>query len=410
METLHPREIELGLARVSTVRDRLGLHALPFPVVTVTGTNGKGSTVAMLEQILHSAGYRVGAYSSPHLIRYNERVRVGTAMVTDADLCAAFERIESTRGETPLTYFEFGTLAAVDLFRERQVDIAVLEVGLGGRLDAVNAWDADVSIVASVGIDHTDWLGPDRESIGREKAGIYRPGRCAVCMDPDPPQSLLQVAAQLDARLLRIHRDFDFEKQPSGWNWRAGAKTLSGLPYPAMRGDHQLYNAAGVLMALDCLADRFPVSLGAIRSGLLNAVLPGRFQTLPGRPLRVFDVAHNAQAARVLAANLRAQPVTGHTYAVCAMLRDKPVAEVVEILAPQVAQWFVAGLAGSRGATADDMRAALHTAGVTTGVHVYDSVAQAYAAALAVATEHDRILVFGSFHTVGDILHALHNP
>jgi len=404
METLHPHEIELGLVRVNEVRDRLGLTQPAFAVVTVTGTNGKGSTVAMLEHVLHAAGYRVGAYTSPHLLDYNERVRIATEAVSDTELCAAFERIETVRADTPLTYFEFGTLAAVDLFRQCNVDIAILEVGLGGRLDAVNAWDADVAIVSSVGIDHTDWLGPDRESIGREKAGIYRAQRCAICGDPDPPDSLIQYAEQVGARLLCVHKDFEFERLPEGWTWRAPDKMHAGLPYPAMRGDYQLYNAACVLMALDCLAERFPVTMADIRTGLLNAVLPGRFQTLPGRPVRVLDVAHNVQAAEALARTLRAQVVPGRTIAVCGMLHDKPIVDVLRILVPLVSRWHVAGLAGARGTSTEDMRAALAAAGVSEGVGLHEDIEQAYVAALAEASENDRIVVFGSFHTVGAIL------
>jgi dihydrofolate synthase/folylpolyglutamate synthase len=404
METLHPREIELGLARVAEVRDRLGLAQPAFAIITVAGTNGKGSTVAMLEHILHAAGYRVGAYTSPHLVDYNERVHVATEAVSDVELCAAFERVEAARADTPLTYFEFGTLAAIDHFRQREVDIAILEVGLGGRLDAVNAWDADVSIVSSVGIDHTEWLGPDRESIGREKAGIYRAQRCAICGDPDPPRSLIEVAERTGAHLLCVGRDFDFERLAESWTWRALDKKHAGLPYPAMRGDYQLYNAACVVMALSCLVERFPVKMADIRAGLLNAVLPGRFQTLPGRPVRVLDVAHNAQAARALARTLSAQIVPGRTIAVCGMLHDKPIADVVRILAPLVSRWHVAGLPGTRGTSAEDMRAALAVAGVSEGVGLHEDIEQAYAAALAEAGEHDRVVVFGSFHTVGVIL------
>lgn len=409
METLHPREIELGLARVEIVRDRMGLGVLPFAVIAVAGTNGKGSTVAMLEHCLHAGGFRVGAYSSPHLIDYNERVRVGTEVVRDIDLCEAFARVEAARADTALTYFEFGTLAAVDLFRLHEVDIAILEVGLGGRLDAVNAWDADVSVVTSIGIDHTEWLGPDRESIGREKAGIFRTQRCAICGDPDPPQSLIKVAEELDAHLLCVHRDFDFERLPEGWNWRALDKMHAGLPYPAMRGDYQLYNAASAIMALSCLAAEFPLKMADIRAGLINALVPGRFQTLPGRPVRVLDVAHNAQAARALGRTLQAQIVPGKTIAVCGMLHDKPIVDVVRILAPQVTRWHVAGLPGSRGTSTEDMRAALAAAGVSDGIGLHEDIEQAYAAALAEADDNDRVVVFGSFHTVGAILRQLNN-
>jgi len=406
METLHPREIDLGLERIAVVRDRLGLATPPFTIVTVGGTNGKGSTVAMLEHALHAAGYRVGAYSSPHLTRYNERIRLATVEIGDAELVAAFERIEAARREVPLTYFEYGTLAALELFQRQSVDIAVLEVGLGGRLDAVNAWDADVAVITRIGIDHTEWLGPDRESIGREKAGIYRAGRCAICGDPTPPKSLLDHATGIGARLLRVHRDFDIEAQPEGWTWRSLDTAYAGLPYPAMRGEYQLYNAACVFMALECLAERFPVTAADRRAGLTQAVLPGRFQTLPGRPLRVLDVAHNVQAAEALAHTLKAQVVPGRTFAVCGMLRDKPIAEVVAVLAPLVAHWHIAGLDGPRGASAADLRAALAAAGVHAAISEHQDIEQAYAQALAAADDNDRVVVFGSFHTVGAILRA----
>ena len=409
LETLHPREIELGLERTAEVRDRLGLGALPFVVVTVGGTNGKGSTVALLEHCLHAAGYRVGAYTSPHLIDYNERVRIATEAVNDDELCAAFARVEAARADVPLTYFEFGTLAAVELFRANEIDIALLEVGLGGRLDAVNIWEADVAIVSSIGIDHTEWLGPDRESIGREKAGIFRVHQCAICGDPDPPRSLIETAQKVGARLLRVHKDFDFERLPEGWTWRSVDHVHAGLPYPAMRGEYQLYNAACVFMALECLADRFPVTQADLRAGLLNAVLPGRFQTLPGRPVRVLDVAHNAQAAQALAHSLRSQVIPGRTLAVCGMLHDKPIVEVLGILAPQVARWHVAGLPGTRGTSTEDMRAALAAAGVSDDVGLHEDIEQAYAAALAEAEDNDRIVAFGSFHTVGAILRQLKN-
>lgn len=407
LETLHPSEIELGLERTRAVRDRLGLTKTPFAIVTVAGTNGKGSAVAMLEHSLHAAGYRVGAYSSPHLIDYNERVRVVTREASDADLVATFARVEAARGETPLTYFEFGTLAALEQFRAAGVEIAVLEVGLGGRLDAVNAWDADVAIVTSIGTDHQDWLGPDRESIGREKAGVFRPERCAISGDRDSPRSLRDHACAIGARWLCLGEDFHAEPMEHGWRWRSAQNTQAGLPFPAMRGNYQVNNAACVLMALECLAERFPVTASDIRAGLTQAVLPGRFQTLPGQPTVVLDVAHNREAAQVLAETLSTQPVNGRTLAVCAMLRDKPRVDVVRILAPHIAAWHVAGLDGTRGTTGEDMRAVLTGAGVRTGVSVHASVEAAYAAARQLAGPEDRIVVFGSFHTVGAILRTL---
>jgi len=409
METLHPRAIELGLERMRIVRDRLGLSRLPFTLATVGGTNGKGSTVAMLAETWQAAGYRVGAYSSPHLLTFHERIRLGPRLVTDAELCAAFARVEQARGETPLTYFEFGTLAAVDLFREDRADLVVLEVGLGGRLDAVNAWDADVAIVTSVGTDHQDWLGTDREQIGFEKAGIFRAGRCAICGDPDPPQSLQAHARDIGARLLCLNRDFSVEANGTAWTWRAGSRVLSGLPHPSLRGDYQLLNAACVLMALDCLAVRWPVTTADIRAGLTRAILPGRFQTLPGVPRQVLDVAHNVEAAEALARTLASQAIAGRTQAVCAMLSDKPMAEVVRLLAPEIAHWHIAGLDVPRGASADVLHAALTQAGVTE-VTEHPDLESAYRAALRDAGPDDRVLVFGSFHTVGAILRALSTP
>jgi dihydrofolate synthase/folylpolyglutamate synthase len=407
MESLHPRDVELRLDRMHPVAARLELARAPCAVITVGGTNGKGSTVAFLEHCLHAAGYRVGAYTSPHLLRYNERVRVATRDATDAELIASFEAVEAARQTVPLTYFEFGTLAAMQHFRARRTEIAVLEVGLGGRLDAVNLWDADVSIVTSIGIDHTEWLGATRDSIGREKAGIFRQDRPAIVGDPDPPASLVAHAREIGARALRYGADFQAERQAAQWNFRAAGVTRSGLAVPAMRGSYQLRNAACALMALECLRDRFPVTQSQVRQGLATAVLPGRFQTLPGLPLRVLDVAHNAEAVAVLADNLRAQPVARRTLAVCGMLQDKPVEEVARLLAPLVHEWFVAGLAGARGMTAETLAERLRAAGVQAPLRLHGTVADAWRAAVVCAQPDDRVLGFGSFHTVGDILAAV---
>ncbi len=375
-----------------------------FAAVTVAGTNGKGSTVAMLEAMLHAAGYRVGAYSSPHLLRYNERVRVAAAEVADDELCDAFECIESSLSSTSLTYFEFGTLAALHIFKSRAVDIALLEIGLGGRLDAVNIIDADVAIVTSVGVDHTDWLGPDRENIGREKAGIFRQGRPAVCADPTPPVSIEQTARAIGAPLYQYGREFSLQRDEAAWSWRYRERSRGGLPYPAMRGRHQLFNGAAALMALELLSDRFPVVQQHIRQGLLQAVLPGRFQTLPGRPVQVLDVAHNAQAAEVLAESLRQQPVNGRTLAVFAMLKDKAIGDVAAQMRPLVDEWYVAGLPEPRGATSDELVSALTGAGVVARVRACTTVVDAYTMACHDARENDRIVIFGSFYTVSDIL------
>jgi len=407
IETLHPRMIDLGLERVHAVLDNMGLRRPAFAAITITGTNGKGSTTVMCETILRHAGYRVGAYTSPHLIAYNERIRIDGRNVSDDDLCAAFERIEAARGTVPLTYFEFGTLAVFDLFQAAKIDVAVLEVGMGGRLDAVNAIDSDVTIVTAVDIDHTAWLGHTREAIGYEKAGIFREGRPAICGDPNPPAIIAAEAARIGAKLLQFNRDFIVERSATEWAWRCGERLRAGLPYPSLRGDYQLFNAACALAAIERLADRFPVTQADVREGLISGVIPGRFQVLPGRPVRVLDVAHNAQAARSLAATLKQQRVEGRTLAVIGMLKDKDIVSVIGPLTSVVDRWYPATLHTPRGATAAQLIESLAAAGVPAPARGYDDVHQAYAAAQREATEADRLVVFGSFHTVGDILAGL---
>ena len=389
------------------VLDNMGLRRPAFTAITITGTNGKGSTTVMCETILRRAGYRVGAYTSPHLIAYNERIRIDGRNVSDDDLCAAFERIEAARGSVPLTYFEFGTIAAFDLFQAAKIDVAVLEVGMGGRLDAVNAIDSDAAIVTAVDIDHTAWLGHTREAIGYEKAGIFREGRPAICGDPNPPAIIAAETARIGAKLLQFKRDFFVERSGTEWTWRCGERLRAGLPYPSLRGDYQMCNAACALTALETLADRFPVTQADVREGLISGVIPGRFQVLPGRPVRVLDVAHNAQAARSLAATLKQQRVEGRTLAVIGMLKDKDIVSVIGPLAEVVDRWYPATLHTPRGATAAQLIESLVAAGVPAPVQGYDDVHQAHAAAQREATEADRIVVFGSFHTVGDILAGL---
>jgi dihydrofolate synthase/folylpolyglutamate synthase len=407
IETLHPRTIDLGLERVHALLGTMGLRRPAFAAITITGTNGKGSTVVMCETILRHAGYRVGAYTSPHLIAYNERIRIDGRNVSDDDLCAAFERIEAARGTVPLTYFEFGTIAAFDLFQAAKIDIAVLEVGMGGRLDAVNAIDSDVAIVTAVDIDHTAWLGHTREAIGYEKAGIFREGRPAICGDPNPPAIIAAETARIGAQLLQFNRDFSVERSATEWTWRHGERLRAGLPYPSLRGDYQLFNAACALTALERLSDRFPVTQADVREGLISGVIPGRFQVLPGRPVRVLDVAHNAQAARSLAATLKQQRVEGRTLAVIGMLKDKDIVSVIGPLTSIVDRWYPATLHAPRGATAAQLIESFAAAGVPAPARGYDDVHQAYAAAQRDATAADRIVVFGSFHTVGDILAGL---
>jgi dihydrofolate synthase/folylpolyglutamate synthase len=403
LERAHPRSIEMGLERVGRVRAAMGL-APAFPVIAVGGTNGKGSVCAMLEAILSEADYRVGCYTSPHLLRYNERVRVARREAGDAELCGAFERVEAARGEVSLTYFEFGTLAAVRLFADAAVDVAILEVGLGGRLDAVNVFDSDCAVVTCVDFDHVEYLGNTREAIGFEKAGIFRPGRAAVCADPDPPESVARRAREIGARLLQFGRDFGCSGDRLQWDYRGPGGRRAALPLPALRGGFQLRNAAAALTVLEALRERLPVAMRDIRQGLLGVELPGRFQVLPGRPTVVLDVAHNPHAARGLAGNLAALGRHRRSLAVFAMLRDKDIAGVARALEGRFDAWLVAGIAHPRGASAADIAAALRAEGVRGEIVQFDSPRQAFARACEIAGQDDNICVFGSFFTVSDVL------
>ncbi|PKO84292.1 MAG: bifunctional tetrahydrofolate synthase/dihydrofolate synthase [Betaproteobacteria bacterium HGW-Betaproteobacteria-11] len=411
LEGLHPRGsagIELGLERVASVKSRLEQRET-VPLILVAGTNGKGSTCALLERILHSAGYRVGLYTSPHLLRYNERVRVAGQVADDAALCAAFARVEAARQETPLTYFEFGTLAAWEVFAAAAVDAVILEVGLGGRLDATNVYRPDCAIVTGVDLDHTDLLGADREAIGFEKAGIFRPAVPAICGDPRPPHSLLAHAAALGAPLQFLGRDFGYLRQEQQWLYWGPGGRRGGLAHPGLRGLNQLANAACALAALDALRERLPVAMKDIRRGLLEAELPGRFQVLPGRPAVVLDVAHNPQAARVLAANLGEMAFHPRTWAVFGMLADKDVDGVIDAMSERVTHWLPCTLEGRRGASADFLASRLQQRGLNVaGCHV--SAREALAAAQEAASEDDRILAFGSFLTVAAALQFLGRP
>jgi dihydrofolate synthase/folylpolyglutamate synthase len=401
IEKQHPKTIALGLERVGEVLARLEIE-LRCPVITVTGTNGKGSTCAMLESILHAGGYRTALYTSPHLLRYNERVRIGGEEADDAALCEAFAAVEAARKDTPLTYFEYGTLAALWLFARDDVEAAVLEVGLGGRLDAVNAVDADCAVLTSIGIDHVDYLGGTRESIGREKAGIFRAGRPAVIAEPDPPASVLAAAGEK----LLFQKHFGYSAEASQWSYWGPAAKRSGLAYPALRGAVQLRNAAAALCALDTLRDRLPLAMQEIRRGLAEVELRGRFQVLPGRPQIVLDVAHNVEAARTLAQNLAASGFAPQTIAVCGMLRDKDLGGVLREMAPYVTRWHLASLNGPRAASAGELAVHLKDAAE---IHQYASPAQAFAAAKEIARENDKIVVFGSFLTVGETIAWLNN-
>jgi dihydrofolate synthase/folylpolyglutamate synthase len=350
----------------------------------------------MLESILQAGGYRIGRYSSPHLLRYAERVRIAGREAEEGALCEGFAAVERVRGGVPLTYFEFGTLAALTMFSESRLDALVLEVGLGGRLDAVNVMDADCAVLTSIGIDHVEYLGDTREAIGREKAGIFRAGRPAVCADPDPPATVRDT----DARLLLVGRDFGYLPQGTQWTYWGPAGKRPGLAYPALRGAIQLRNASAALAALDCLRDRLPLAMQDVRRGLAEVALPGRFQVLPGRPQVILDVAHNPEAAAVLAANLGDSGFAPETIAVFGMLKDKDIAGVVRAVAPRITRWHLAGLPGPRGADAEELRRVILAQKIASPLWVHGSVAQALAAAKREAGEGDKIVVFGSFLTV----------
>lgn len=421
LESLHPKGqagIELGLTRILQVKAALGQRE-SCPVITVGGTNGKGSTCAYLETILDRAGYKVGCYSSPHILVYNERVRLNGVPASDVALCEAFAKVEAARQATgvALTYFEFGTLAAWEVFAAAGVEALVLEVGLGGRLDAVNAYEPDVSIVTGVALDHTDWLGPDRDAIGFEKAGIYRAGKPALCGDPQPPQRLLDQAAAIGADLRLLGRDFGYERPAAEaaenrlqWRWwcRHGEQVIKrSLAYPGLRGPTQLLNASVALAALEAIADRLPVTMQAIRPGLIETELTGRFQVLPGKPAIVLDVGHNPQAVSVLAGNLGNMGFFDRTHAVVGMLADKDIAGALSVLKGRVDVWHLASLSGPRATTAEQLAEiiATHALGGETVCHA--SPEAAMQAARSRAGESDRIVAFGSFYTVAGALRAL---
>ena len=405
-------EIEMGLARVGAVRDRMSLKPV-CPLIVVGGTNGKGSVCAYLTQIYHEAGYRVGTLTSPHLLRFNERIAINGEAVADDLIVSAFEHIETARAEIPLTYFEFNTLAAVDVFIRQQVDVMILEVGLGGRLDAVNIFDADVAVITSVDLDHEAFLGDTVEKVAFEKAGIMRAGKPVICAQIPVPHSLSSHAAEVGADLLVLGRDFDCHKmEMQQWSYRfhpqesslyTGEHARHALPIPVLRGNFQLSNAACALTVLECLSERLPLDIGAIKRGLLRVRHPGRFQVLPGRPVTVLDVGHNPHAARALRSSLIALPYAEKRMAVFSMLADKDIDAVLEIIKDQFDCWLIAPLALPRGMTIQALQEKFIQHNIT-AVTAYPDVKEAYQAALSEAGENDRIVVFGSFHTVAEII------
>jgi len=408
-ERLHPTSIEMGLDRVRAVADRMGIR-FTCPVITVAGTNGKGSTCAMLEAILGESGYRTGVYTSPHLVHFQERLRLRGEAVSVDLLVQAFARVEHARCQVPpdvsLTYFEFSTLAILDLMARAELDVVILEVGLGGRLDAVNIIDSDCAVITSVDLDHMEFLGPDRESIGREKAGVMRTGRPVIVSDPVPPQSVLDHALEIGADLWRLGVDFNFTGDKQQWAWAGRGRRYAGMAYPALRGANQLLNASGVLAALTALREQLPVTAQAVRNGLAMVALPGRFQIVPGEPTLVLDVAHNPHAAAALAVNLDAMGFFPTTHAVFGAMADKDLVPMFERLNPIIDRWYFTDLPIGRAETGARLCSRWQAVNKRpdTSAQAFSDPAQALRAAVDAADPADRIVVFGSFHTVGGVL------
>ena len=402
-EGLHPRTIDLGLERVSKVADRLGIRNPEATVITVAGTNGKGSSLAMLYAIYRQAGYRVGLYTSPHIHHYNERIRIQGKMVEDVRLCEAFEAIDQARGDISLSYFEFGTLAALWLFSEADLDLVLLEVGLGGRLDAVNIVDADVSLIATIDVDHIEWLGNDREQIGVEKAGIMRPGSPVIVSDAMPPGSIAQEAERIKSHLLRLGHDFRYSKTGQGWSWQMQQTQYDDLPLPALQGEFQLQNAAGVLAVVEALRTDLPVAREAIDEGLCGVRSAGRMTQIGFEPDVILDVAHNPQSTAALAVYLSANPVSGRNLAVLGVMADKDVSGMLHPLLDCFDAWYLASPKIPRALQVDILAEKLQDLGGQ-GVQRFSSIADACEAARSAANSHDRIVIFGSFYTVAEAM------
>lgn len=420
IEQLHPKAIAMGLDRVQLVLQRLALKP-DFKIITVAGTNGKGSTCAMLSQIYLHAGYRVACYTSPHLLRYNERVRLNGEEVSDEDLCLAFSAVEQARlgnhpnDEISLTYFEMGTLAAIWHFCKQNVDIAILEIGLGGRLDAVNVFNPDCAIVTSVDIDHQEFLGNTRESIGAEKAGVYRAGIPAICGDINPPETLVNYALEIRAKLIRIQHDFDYQKTASGWQFSLANQVFYDLPLPALEGDYQLMNASTAIAAVHSLQAQLPVGRQAIADAMSHVTLAGRFQTVSLAPKLILDVAHNPHAAIALAKNLKAHKVkiNAKTYAVFSMLADKDISGVVDVLKDEIDVWYVSSIDHVRSASAAELVSAITLVAPKANIKTFASIADACKHAkfdmqtCLDSNEDDKIIAFGSFFTVSHVMQCL---
>ena len=408
-EQLHFTEVDPGLARIGHVWKSLeGTSRLPFTVITVAGTNGKGSSVALLESILRHAGYKTGTYTSPHILRYNERINVNGEACDDTDICQAFEQIDTARADTSLTYFEFATLAAIEIFCKEKIDIAILEVGMGGRLDAVNLFDTDIALITPISLDHTNWLGTNREDIGFEKAGIISVNKPVVCSE-QPPQSVIAHAASLQSKLYIANHDFKVVSTSDDcWQWTNGETEYLNLPKPALEGAYQLQNAAAVLQVISLLNGKdYAVSEASINKGLSNVKLEGRFQRIAGDVEVILDVTHNQQGATNLAKLLDEIACKGRTFAVVGILKDKDAAMIASILKNEIDDWYAASLVGDRGMSSQQLVSQFEDKVEPERVKQFNSVESAFQQAMKMAKKGDRILVFGSFHTVESVLRII---
>ena len=410
LESFHPKEIDLGLQRVKDVYQSLGPFDTKPLTITVAGTNGKGSSVAMLSSIFRAEGYRVGAYTSPHLLNYNERIRINDKAADPQDICKVFEHVDKARGSTSLTYFEFGTLAALDIFRRSQIEIQLLEVGLGGRLDAVNIVDPDIAVVTTAELDHCDWLGDSRESIGLEKAGIFRNNIPAIVGDPDPPKSLLRYGQQIGVRFSRAGLDFNFQRSGSDWTWQGNGNVISNLPLPKLHGNQQLANAAVVLQAIHLARKEKPVSVDSIRKGLSTVNLAGRFQLISGvKPEVLLDVAHNPQAARALAQSLKQMFPNRKIHAVFSIMGDKDIEGVLLPMKSIIDRWYMSPLNMPRAASEHDINKAFTACSIVPHGRRFTGFRTAFEAAKQDCSDNHLIVIFGSFFLVAKYLTDISN-
>jgi dihydrofolate synthase/folylpolyglutamate synthase len=403
IESIHPSTIDLTLERIKVVVERLNLD-ISFSIITVGGTNGKGSTCAILESIYKEAGYKVGCYTSPHFLHFNERIKIQANPVSDDLICEAFTKIESIRKEISLTYFEYGTIAAMIIFADADLDIAILEVGLGGRLDAVNVFDSDCAIVTSIDLDHMDYLGHTREAIGFEKAGIYRANKIAICGDFDPPQSLIKYCESIHAELKMIGKDFAYEAHHDSFDFSIESSFVMNIILPKLQGDFQLANASSALMAVKIMEDQLPLTETSIQQGIASALLPGRFQEVKINPSLILDVAHNPHAAKSLRDNLRTHSVSGKTIAVFSILRDKDILGVVAAVSLDIDAWYIAEIENERAANIDTICKAIQKVNPSAHIVTFKNIQEAYQFASNEVERNDRIIAFGSFYTVADIM------